>query len=92
MAAFSRADEVREVELVLPGAVEVNSRELVKVVGARRAATTTMILVEDVGGLVAADDLGGRITTSHNATAMLQLTSSRTGSCWRKLISTAWLS
>jgi hypothetical protein len=54
--------------------------------------TTSMITGEDEEVLVVADGSDGRTTTSRNATAMHQLISSPTGRCWRRSISTVWLS
>ena len=53
---------------------------------------TTMMRVEAVVVRVVGDDLAGRITTSRSATVMLQSISSLIGRCWRRLISTVWLS
>ena len=53
---------------------------------------TTMMRGEAVVVRVVGDDLAGRITTSRNETVMRLSTSSLTGRCWRRLISTVWLS
>ena len=55
-------------------------------------ATTLTVTAEAVAVLEADDDSVGRTTTSRSATAMPLSISSLTGRCWRKLISTAWLS
>jgi hypothetical protein len=52
--------------------------------------TTTTMLVGVVVELEADEDSAGRITTSLNATAMHLSTSSLTGRCWRRSISTVW--
>jgi hypothetical protein len=67
----------------------VNSRELADEVASNITSTT----VEEAEAVrVAEEDSAGRTTTSLNATVMHLLTSSLTGSCWRRLISTVWRS
>ncbi len=74
----------------IPEAAEDNSRELEDEVASK--ATTTIMIEGDEAVRVVDGDLAGRITTSRNETAMRLLTSSLTGRCWRRLISTVWLS
>lgn len=86
----SQEDGVNVVGVAIPEADEDSSRELEDEVVNK--ATTTMINEEAVEVRAVDGDSAGRITTSHNATAMRLLTSSLTGRCWRRLISTALLS
>jgi len=74
----------------IPEAAEDNSRESADVVVSKDIIT--MIAEEAVVVREVAEDLAGRTTTSHNEIAMRLLTSSLTGRCWRRLISTVWLS
>jgi hypothetical protein len=66
---------------------EDNFRELVDVVASKDIIT--MIAEVVVVEREVAEDLAGRTTTSHNGIAMRLSTSSLTGRCWRRLISTA---
>jgi len=75
----------------IPEVVGDNFRELEDEV-ANKGVTTTITTGEAVAVHVVGGDLAGRIMTSRNETAMLLSTSSLTGRCWRRLISTAWLS
>jgi hypothetical protein len=86
----SREGGVNVVDGQIPEADEDNSRELEDEVANK--AITTIMIGEDVAVRVVDGDLAGRITTSPNEIAMRLLTSSRTGRCWRRLISTVWLS
>jgi hypothetical protein len=81
---------VNAVDEQIPEAAEDNSRELEDEVASR--ATTIIMIGEDEVVRGVDGDLAGRITTSPNETAMRLLTSSLTGRCWKRLISTAWLS
>jgi hypothetical protein len=74
----------------IPEAGEDNSRELEDEVANK--VTTTIMTGEGEVVLVVGGDLAGKITTSPNEIAMRLLTSSRTGRCWRRLISIVWLS
>jgi hypothetical protein len=71
---------------------EVNSKELVKAEEVNRVATINMTLEVVAEVLVEDDDLDGRITTSHNEIVMHLSILNRIGKCWRRLISTVWLS
>ena len=71
------------------GAVGANFKELEDEAA---NSITTMMRGEAVVVRVVGDDLAGRITTSRSATVMLQSISSLTGRCWRRSISTVWLS
>jgi hypothetical protein len=85
--------EVDEVSAGGEGIPEVavdSSRELVEEVANK--VTTTTTTVEDEEVLVGAEDLVGKIMTSHSETAMRLSISNPTGKCWRRLISIVWLS
>jgi hypothetical protein len=91
--AFSSVAGVNEVDVATPEEAEVNSKELARAV-AVRVATTNMTAVE-VAVVLALEEVAvsaGRTTISHSEIVTHQSTSSRTGSCLRRLISTVWLS
>jgi len=85
-----RGDGVNVVGEQIPEADGDNSRELEDEVVNK--VTTTIMIGEAVVARVVEGDLAGRIMTSHNETVMRLSTSSLTGRCWRRLISTVWLS
>lgn len=75
---------------------EVSTQEAVAVDSSRELedgevsrVTTAMTAGEDVAVRVVDDGLAGRTMTSHSVTVMHLLTSSLTGKCLRRLISTA---
>lgn len=77
-------------DVAMPVADVLDSRESAKDAQDRPVVSrTSTILAEAVEELVVDAALDGRITISHSATAMRLLTSRVTGSCWRRLISTA---
>lgn len=78
------------VEEEIPGVAEVNSNELEDEVD-NKVTTVTIPVVDEVVHEVEGN-LAGKIMTSHKETVMLLLTLSLTGRCWRRLISTVWLS
>ncbi len=69
---------------------EVNSKESEDEVASKDTITTIAEEVVVVRGVE--DDLAGKTMTSHNEIAMRLSTSSLTGRCWRRLISTVWRS
>jgi hypothetical protein len=77
------------VDEAMPEADEVNSKEL-----ADEEVSNTATTMTEEGEVVrvAEEDLVGRTTTNLNEIAMRLLTSSLTGKCWRRSISTVWLS
>jgi hypothetical protein len=81
-------DEASEVEQT-PEVGEDNSNALEDGVVNR-----AIIMIPVEAGVVHAvdDDLAGKTTTNPSAIATLPSTSNLTGRCWRRLISTAWLS
>jgi hypothetical protein len=83
-------DGVSVVGEQIPEADGDNSRELEDEVVNK--VTTTITTGEAVAVRVVEGDLVGRITTSRNETVTRLSTSSLTGRCWRRLISTVWLS
>jgi hypothetical protein len=84
-----REDGVNVVGEQIPEADGDNSRELEDEVVNK--VTTIIMIGEAVVARVVEGDLAGRIMTSHNETVMRLSTSSLTGRCWRRLISTVWL-
>lgn len=81
---------VNEADAETPEVDEDSSRELEDEVASKD--TTTTMPEEDVEVRAVDGGLAGRTTTSLSATVMRLSTSSRTGRCWKRLISTAWLS
>src|SRR3954469_10283901 len=86
----SLGDGVNVVEELIPEVAEGNSKELGDEVVNK--VTTNMITGAAVVVLVVEEDLAGRITISHNGTAMPLSISSRIGKCWKRLISIVLLS
>lgn len=85
----SLEDGVNVVDVPIRGAAGGNFKELED---EAVSSIITMMRGEAVVVRVVEDDLAGKITTSRSATVMLPSISSLTGRCWRRLISTAWLS
>ena len=85
----SLEDGANVVDVPIRGAVGDNFKELED---EAVNSIITMMRGEAVVVRVVGDDLAGRITTSRSATVMLQSILSLTGRCWRRSISTVWLS
>ena len=77
-------------EELIREAAEGNFKELVDEVVSK--VITNMTTGEAVVVREEVDVLAGKITINRNETAMHLLISSLIGRCWRKSISTAWLS
>lgn len=90
MGLFSPAVAANAVDEAMLVAAEEDSNELDLAADKAMVATTEVAEVMQV--LVVAVASAGRIMTSQLVTAMPASTSKQTGSCWRKLTSTALLS
>ena len=78
-------DEVKGEDVAIPGGVVLDSKKSEVVVDNNTTTLTTEVEEE---ALVVDEDLVGKTTINHSATAMLLSTSSLIGRCWRRLIST----